>query len=86
MSTEQMESRLANIELTVAELQKQLADLAAAEPKKPSYERVGRGMSPEERQEFDEYEEICRYIRKVGQEPPPEWKPGDPIPEPIYEP
>jgi hypothetical protein len=26
-----------------------------------------------------------RYWRITGQDPPPEWKPGDPIPEPNYD-
>jgi hypothetical protein len=26
-----------------------------------------------------------RYFRITGQDPPPNWKPGDPIPEPNYD-
>jgi len=31
---------------------------------------------------FAEMLEYGRYFRKTGQEPPSDWKPGDPIPDP----
>jgi hypothetical protein len=31
---------------------------------------------------FDEAQAYGRYFRKTGREAPPDWKPGDPIPEP----
>ena len=34
-----------------------------------------------QREAFDEMVEYGRYYRKTGTEPPPDWKPGDPIPE-----
>ena len=34
---------------------------------------------------FEEMLAYGRYFRKTGQEPPPDWKPGDPIPEPAAE-
>jgi len=32
--------------------------------------------------EFDELMAHGKYIRQTGHLPPPDWKPGDPIPEP----
>ena len=37
-----------------------------------------------DRPEFDNAVEYGRYFRITGLEAPPDWKPGDPIPKPVY--
>ena len=46
------------------------------------WEQVGGSMRPELQEAFDRMVEYGRYFRKTGREAPPDWKPGDPIPEP----
>lgn len=79
MSTEQLEQRVAALEQTVAKLQTKIA--ASPQPGK-WWEQIGRPMSPLEREAFDRMVEYGRYFRKTGREAPPDWEPGDPIPEP----
>lgn len=42
-------------------------------------------MSPELQRAHEEAEAYGRYFRRTGKEAPPDWKPGDPIPEPDEE-
>ena len=80
MSTEQLEQRLATVEKALAEMQRQLAALTNGVPRKPWWEQIGRVRTPEEQQAFEEAMAYGRYFRVTGKEPPPGWKPGDPIP------
>ena len=79
MSTEQLEQRVAALEQIVAELQRKVTVPSSG---KPWWETIGRTMSPQEREAFDRATEYGRYFRKTGREAPPDWNPGDPIPEP----
>ena len=78
IATEQLEQRVAALERIVADLQQKVA----AGPPGKWWEQVGRPLSPEQREAFDQAAEYGRYFRKTGQMPPEDWKPGDPIPEP----
>ena len=82
MSTEQLEQRVAAIEKTLADIQQQVAALVnGGQPKK--WQPPGpRPMTPEDEEAFQYMVEFGRYYRKAGKEPPPDWKPGDPIPDP----
>lgn len=82
MSTEQLEQRLAAVEEMLAEVQRKLDVLNPAEPQKPWWERIGRLMTPEQEHGFSDAMAYAKYFRMTGQDPPPGWKPGDPIPEP----
>lgn len=82
MSTEQLEQRLAAVEKTLAEMQKQLAALTNGAQVKPWWEQIGRERTPEEQQAFDDAMAYGRYYRVTGKDPPPDWRPGDPIPDP----
>lgn len=84
MSADQLDQRLAVIEKTLADIQRQVDGIAADQRSRRWWERVGREMTPEQQQVFDEMTAYGRYFRKTGQEAPPEWKPGDPIPEPEW--
>jgi hypothetical protein len=82
MTEPTLEQRVAALEQTVANLQKQW-------PQTPAngkwWEQVGGPMRPELQEAFDRMVEYGQYFRKTGREAPPDWKPGDPIPEPIDE-
>jgi hypothetical protein len=73
-----LEQRVAALEQTVAELQRAKAAALSANGK--WWERVGPAFNNDP--VFEEMLAYGRYFRKTGQEPPPDWKPGDPIPEP----
>ena len=76
MSTEQLEQRLAAVEKALAEVQQQVDTLrnGVSKPWQPS--------TPEEEEEY--LRASALYYRKLGKEPPPDWKPGDPIPDPEW--
>ena len=74
-----LEERVAALEQSVADLQR---TQAAAPPNGKWWEQVGGPMRPELSEAFDRMVEYGRYFRKTGREAPPDWKPGDPIPEP----
>lgn len=80
MTERTLEERVAALERALAELQ---AGLPA--PKQKWWERIGRPMSAEDIAAFEEAAAYGRYFRKTGREAPPDWKPGDPIPEPNYD-
>lgn len=73
-----LEERVAALEKTVAELQRAQSIPPAANGK--WWEQVGPAFNNDP--VFEEMLAYGRYFRKTGQEPPPDWKPGDPIPEP----
>lgn len=72
-----LEQRVAALEQSFAKLQ---LSLPAANGK--WWEQVGRPMRPELEEAFDRMLAYGQYFRKTGREAPPDWKPGDPIPEP----
>ena len=78
MSEATLEARVASVERTLAELQRQVSH-AARTPSKGILSIAG---TMTDYPEFDELTAHGKYIRKTGQLPPSEWKPGDPIPEP----
>jgi hypothetical protein len=84
MSADQLEQRLAAIEQTLTEIKQRLD--TAIDPKKPWWERLGPPMTPDEIRAAEEAAAYGRYWRKTGREAPPDWNPGDPIPEPDFDP
>lgn len=73
-----LEQRVAALEQNFAELQRKLTTAPPATGK--WWEQVGPAFGNDP--VFEEMLAYGRYFRKTGQEPPPDWKPGDPIPEP----
>jgi hypothetical protein len=80
MAEPTLEERVAALEQAVAELKQKQPPAAPANGK--WWEQVGGPMRPDLSEAFDRMVEYGRYFRKTGREAPPEWKPGDPIPEP----
>ncbi len=76
----ELEQRLAAIERAVTDLHRRLDDVPGV-PKRKWWEPVGPPMTPDESKAFDEVTAYGRYFRKAGREAPPDWKPGDPIPD-----
>jgi len=75
MAASSLEDRVARVEQSLADLQRQVS---AGRP--GGVLSLSGSMS-----DFPEFEELTahgKYIRKTGQLPPPDWKAGDPIPEP----
>jgi hypothetical protein len=78
MSQFTLEERIAALEAEVAELKRAPMSLKFWEiPRQPP--------TPEEEQVMLEAEAYGRYWRVTGKEAPPDWKPGDPIPEPDWD-
>jgi hypothetical protein len=73
MSQQSLEERVAALEQAVTELR--------GEGKPMSLHRDRQPMSPELEAAHREMEAYGRYYRLTGQDPPPGWKSGDPIPE-----
>lgn len=70
--TRTREQRIVGLEEATTELKrKQLAKWWERPP-----------LPPEMLQAHETMTAYGRYFRKTGQEPPPDWKPGDPIPDP----
>ena len=82
MSSEQLELRLTANEKELAEL-RHLVN--GPSPNTKWWEVSREPMSPEEEEAFQAMVEYGRYFRKTGRDAPPDWKPGDPIPEPDYD-
>jgi hypothetical protein len=82
MSATTLEARVAALERTVTDFQQKLAELTGAAAPKRWWEDVGTPpMSGDEQKAFEEILEYGRYFRKTGKEPPPDWQPGNPVPE-----
>ena len=72
MSQQSLEERVAALEQAVTELRQG----------KPKWRNGDRPpMTPELLAAQREMEAYGRYYRLTGKDPPPDWKPGDPIPE-----
>ena len=78
MAEPTLEQRVAALEQTVADLQQKLGANPPANGK--WWEQVGPPFHNDP--VFEEMLAYGRYFRKTGREAPPDWKPGDPIPEP----
>jgi hypothetical protein len=75
MSQQSLEDRVAALEQAVTALQQHA--------RKPRWwERPRPPLTPEELEDHLAMEAYGRYYRETGKDPPPGWKPGDPIPEP----
>jgi len=82
MSTSTLEKRVAILEGTVAALEEHVKQLANPEKRKGILSIVG---SMADMPGFDDVVAYGRYFRVTGKPTPPDWTPGDPIPEPEYE-
>jgi hypothetical protein len=71
-----LEQRVAALEQTVAELKARNSPMGTR-----WWEQIGRSMSPVEEDAFERMVAYGQYFRKTGKDAPPDWKPGDPIPE-----
>lgn len=78
MTEPTLESRLEEVEKGLAELRHHLLQ-PPVETTKGILSIAGTMTNYPE---FDELVEHGKYIRRTGQLPPPDWKPGDPIPGP----
>jgi hypothetical protein len=77
MAVSTLEERLAAVESELANIRSQLASGPVSTK---SILSIAGSMS--NFPEFDELMEHSKYVRRTGQLPPPDWRPGDPIPEP----
>jgi hypothetical protein len=84
MTTEQLEQRLTAIERKLTEVEDTVKKLIAGpDPKSRWWERLP-ALPEELREDWEEMQEVRKYIRQTGTTPPTDWKPGDPIPEPDH--
>ena len=78
MTTEELERRVETLENTVLELSNRIGKKPTPPKKRGILSIVG---TMADRPEFDEAIAYGKYFRITGREAPPDWKPGDPIPE-----
>ena len=81
MTTEELVRRVETLEASVKELRGRIE----SKPSKPKRGILSLVGAMADRPEFDDAIEFGRYFRIAGREAPPDWKPGDPIPEPEWE-
>ena len=85
MTTDQLEQRLKGIEAAVTDIRDKLDQLISGpNPKSRWWEQLGPPLSDDAAGLLDELAPRARYFRQTGEWPPPEWNPGDPIPEPEH--
>ena len=77
MTTEQLAQDVAAMKKDLHDLKLAVATLQPL--KKPGVLSVVGSM--DDFPEFDDVIAYGRYFRKTGRQPPPDWEPGDPIPE-----
>ncbi len=82
MSTAELEQRLAAVEKTVAELRATIAAQSGVTPQAKWWEAIGHSMDGDDLKAFEDAQAYGRYFRRTGKDAPPDWRPGDPIPEP----
>ena len=83
MSEQTLEARVTALEKALGDLQERIAAQDTAQmPFKRWWERERAPMTDEDQRAWFEASEYGRYFRRTGHEAPPDWKPGDPIPEP----
>jgi hypothetical protein len=84
MAESTLEARVAELERQVAEMRRHLSDgVIGPDPRSKWWERL-RPLSAEAIQAMEEMAPYQQYFRQTGQDPPPDWRPGDPIPEPDH--
>ena len=86
MSIEQLEQRLTLVEQRLAAIERgeRAVPVSGPDPKSRWWEKIE--PLPEELTEaFNDMVAYGRYFRKTGKDAPPDWRPGDPIPEPEYD-
>lgn len=83
MAEQTLEERLAALEQKMTRVESALPVAPPARTK--WWELPGPPPSPELLEAMTEAEAYGRYFRKTGREAPPDWKPGDPIPEPNFD-
>ena len=81
MTTEELARRVETLEASVLELRGRI-ETGPPKQKKGILSLVG---TLAEMPEFDDAIEYGRYFRITGREAPPDWQPGDPIPEPEWD-
>lgn len=81
MTTEELARRVETLEASVLELRGRIGSKTPKQ-KRGILSIVG---AMADMPEFDDAIEYGRYFRISGHEAPPDWKPGDPIPEPDWE-
>lgn len=82
MAEQTLEERVAALEQKMARVE---SALPAQAPQQKWWELPGPPPSPELLEAMKEAEAYGRYFRVTGREAPPDWKPGDPIPEPNFD-
>ena len=82
MTLEELAIEVASLKLTVADLQGRIAELEGGPKSNWLPHVLGRFA---DYPEFDEAMAYGKYFRITGSVAPPDWKPGDPIPEPEWE-
>lgn len=80
MTVEELEREVISLRKVVASLQTQVTALQAESGSKPGILSIVGSMK--DVPGFEDMVAYGRYYRLTGKDPPPDWKPGDPIPEP----
>ena len=81
MSLEELTAEVASLKLIVAELQRKILDMGGrSESSWLPHDLCKFADNPD----FDEATAYGGYYRVTGRDAPPDWKPGDPIPEPDH--
>ncbi len=78
MTLEELETRLTKAEQAIEALQ------ADAPARRRWWERPRPDATPVMEEDLKVMEAYSKYIRRTGNSPPPDWKPGDPIPDPDH--
>lgn len=81
MTTKELEHRVETLETLVRELRDEVRQ-RPADSKRGILSMVGAFADDPE---FDDVVAHGKYFRATGRTAPPEWKPGDPIPEPEFD-
>jgi hypothetical protein len=79
MSLEQLEKDVAELRKVVADLQAQVSQLQPRGESRRGVLAIVGSMTAVP--QFDDVIAYGRYSRLSGKDPPPDWKPGDPIPD-----
>jgi hypothetical protein len=84
MSIERLEQRLAAVEQQLAAIERgeRVLPIGGPDPKSQWWEKI-EPLPVELTEAFNDMAAYGRYFRVTGQDAPLEWKPGDPIPDPV---
>jgi len=83
MTTEELTVDDASLKQSVAELQRKFAELEP-KPGKKWWDREPIAKTQEALVMFEEMVAYGKYYRLTGREAPPDWRPGNPFPQPEY--